>query len=126
MKARGYHNTSMDVLLCAQYGLVASDEQVQGEALPHLSGEPDAAGVLVKDEKPLRAEARVVGVVTLRAQVAGVAQQEQGHHVDQRVAGCMQALPEGQLPLSHLPPCGLRHPDVRRLRACRHLLGSTL
>ena len=69
-----------------------------------LAGEADAAGVLIKYQQALGAEARVVGVVALCAQVSRVAEQEEGHHIDECVAGAVQALTEGQAPLRHLPP----------------------
>lgn len=82
-----------------------------------LFREANAAGVLVINEEALGAETGVVGVVALRAQVGRIAQEEQWQHIDERMRGRVQAIPEGEPLCRQRRARRLRHPNVRRLHA---------
>lgn len=81
----------------------------------YLCCETNATRVLVIQQQPFWPVARIIGVITLCAQVCGIAHHVEGHHIQHSMCSSMHRLSEGDTGLFTSTMSAGRQPNIRSL-----------
>ena len=96
-----------------------------GQNLGEVGSDPrreaNAAGMRVEQQQALRLEPRIVRVVALSPQIAGIAHDEARHRILDGVASCVYTLAERQLEFDEPRADRWRQPQEDRLRRKAHV-----